>query len=774
VNRLVVLALISVVGPGATAFGQHLDKFRQLDELLRTPNTYRTASGAPGHEYWQQKVDYEIEVALEEERHWITGSERITYHNNSPDTLPYLWLQLDQNNFAPDSARRLTSSMRRMRRNPVIMNGEISIPQLRSLVGQDEFEGGHRITAVTDDAGAPLPHIINGTMMRVDLPAPVEPGESTVIRIDWNYPIVDEAVLPARSAREFYEDDGNWIYEIAQWFPRLCVYSDYGGWQNKQFITSEFALEFGDYEVAITVPDDHIVASSGVLQNLEAVLTETQRQRLEEARTADSPTFIITPEEAEANETSTLSGTKTWVFKADNARDFAWASSRKYIWDAQGVEIDGRTVMAMSYWPKEGEPLWSQYSTHAVIQALEVYSDYVFPYPYPVMSSVNGPVGGMEYPMMTFNGARPEEDGTYGEYTKYGLISVIIHEVGHTWFPMVVNSDERQWTWMDEGLNTFVQFIAEQLWEEDYPSRRGEPRDLTYYFDDENKVAIMTEGDSVLQLGNNAYGKAAVALNVLRETVVGREVFDYAFKEYARRWKFKHPTPDDLFRTIEEASGQDLDWFWRGWFYTTDHTDIAIESVRHYVMDTGDPEQMAERDRAEDEEEVETLSQQRNKDLPKRVEKHPELLDFYDTEYDEYEVTEEDREEFQEMLDELTDAERAALDTAKRFYVADFRNIGGLVMPLILRISYADGSNEIMRIPAEIWRYNNVNMSKLLLTDKEITSIEVDPFEETGDTDRTNNRYPQEIEEKRFKAVPRDEPKKNPMQEVREAAGEEE
>ena len=516
----------------------------------------------------------------------------------------------------------------------------------------------------------------------------------------------------------------------------------------------------------ITAPEDHIVASSGVLQNPDEVLTETQRERFAAAREADAPMYIVTPEEAKENESNTPEGTKTWTFYAENVRDFAWASSRKFIWDAQGCDAgDGRVVIAMSYWPNEAEPLWTQYSTQSVVHTVEVYGSYLFPYPYPVISSVNGSVGGMEYPMMTFNGARPEDDGTYGRYTKYGLISVIIHEVGHTWFPMVVNSDERQWTWMDEGLNTYMQFLAEQLWEEDYPSRRGEPRNLTYYFRDSNKVAIMTEGDSLLQVGNNAYGKAAVALNVLRETILGRELFDFAFHEYANRWKFKKPEPADLFRTIEDASGRDLDWFWRGWFYTTDHTDISIERVRHFRMETGDPDAAAALDKQEWDERPRTRTQQENEGAPRRTDKHPELFDFYNLEWDRFEVTDEDREKYQKMLEELEEEERAYLRTTKQFYAADFKNIGGLIMPIILKINYEDNTSEVLRLPPETWRYNNISVSKLLVTDKAIESIEVDPYEETGDTDTWNNTFPRKIEKERFTIRPGSDGGKNPMQE---------
>jgi len=770
-HPFVVLFIAAIVT--TTAQGQHQDKFRQLDELLPTPNTYRTASGAPGHDYWQQKVDYAIDVTLDADRHWITGSERITYQNNSPDTLTYLWVQLDQNNFEPDSKRATTATMRPMRRNPTISSGEITFDSLDQILTKPEFEGGHRITAVRSGAGADLVHTINGTMMRIELSKPLPPSTSTIVIIEWNFPITEHRIFRARSGREHFEDDDNWLYEIAQWFPRLAVYSDANGWQNKQFITSEFALEFGDYTVNITVPEDFVVASSGVLQNDEEVLTEEQRARIDEARTADTPVFIITPEEAEANESNRAEGTKTWSFEAENVRDFAWAASRKFIWDAQGFELDGHFTLAMSFWPKEGDPLWSQYSTNAVLQALESYGSHLFPCPYPVMISVNGPVGGMEYPMITFNGARPQDDGTYGPYTKYGLISVIIHEVGHTWFPMIVNSDERQWTWMDEGTNTFMQFLAEQEWEDEYPSRRGFPRKLTNYFRDTNKVPVMTDGDSVLQLGNNAYGKIGVALNILRETVLGRELFDYAFQEYANRWKFKKPEPADLFRTMEDASGTDLDWFWRGWLYENESVDISIEGLTLYDLDTGDPARDKAKDRTEHDEEAPEITRLRNAEKTKRVDNHPELFDFYD-DYDEFAVTPDEREKFDELLEDLTDRERELMETAKFFYAADFANLGGTVMPIILKINYANDSSDWLRIPAEIWRYNNKTVSRMILSDTEIESIELDPYQETGDINTQNNRFPRIVQEKRFKVVPKEDPPKNPMQELNEQSESEE
>ncbi|HYG10122.1 MAG TPA: M1 family metallopeptidase [Pyrinomonadaceae bacterium] len=760
ITRFVVLAVLCLVLAPAVARSQSKtnpsDKFRQLEELLPTPNEQRAASGAPGRSYWQQRADYQINVELDDVNQRITASETITYHNQSPDTLPYLWLQLDQNIWRQDSDARLTQTAPNFERVP--------FNQLENFLHAQSFEGGYRITAVRDARGAPLKHTIVKTMMRVDLPQPLVPGASVAFSVDWNYNINDQRKVGGRTGYEFFPKDGNYLYEIAHWFPRMAAYNDVSGWQHKQFLgAGEFTLEFGNYRVSITAPDDHVVASTGVLQNPNAVLTATQRTRLERARTAKEPIFIITPDEARANESHKPTGKKTWVFHADNVRDFAFASSRKFIWDAQGHNVEGNRVMAMSLYPKEGEPLWSKYSTHAIIHTLNVYSRYSFTYPYPVAQSINGPVGGMEYPMICFNGPRPLEDGTYSAGTKYGLISVIIHEVGHNYFPMIVNSDERQWTWMDEGLNSFLQFLAEQEWEENYPSWRGEPQNIREYMASAAQVPIMTNSESVLQFGNNAYGKPATALNVLRETILGRELFDFAFKQYSQRWKFKRPMPADFFRSMEDASGVDLDWFWHGWFYTTDHVDISIERVRLFQPLTGNPELDKAASLRERNEQPPTLSQERSKALPKRVDEFPSLRDFYNT-YDELVVTERDREQYRQLLQTLTPRERELLQTGLNFYVVDLKNIGGLVSPVIFDIEYMDGTRQMMRIPAEIWRYNNTEVSKLIVTNKEVRSISLDPRLETADVDMSNNSFPRRPIKSRFQIFKEQQAQPNPMQ----------
>nr|WP_123326375.1 M1 family metallopeptidase [Alteromonas oceani] len=756
--------------------GDFEDKFRQLEEVLPTPNVYRNAAGEPGHQYWQQQVDYDIDVTLDEEKRRIDASEEIVYHNNAPDTLKYLWIQLDQNKFRDDSMSALTTTFGGIgNRGPATSAAsgsspaKLSMGAIRRQQFVDDNELGYQIKKVTDGRGKPLHYVIVGTLMRVDLAEPLKPGKKTELNIDFGYNIVEEDAVSARSGYEHFPDDeregGNDIFLLAQWFPRLAAYTDYEAWTNKEFIgRGEFTLEFGDYEVSMTVPADHIVSSTGVLQNPRDVLTSEQRDRLEEAEDADRPVFIVTPEEALENEKEGTSDTKTWHFKADNVRDFAWASSRKFMWDAKGVKQGGpqKHVMAMSFWPKEGGDLWKKYSTESIVHTLEVYNRFTFNYPYPTAQSVNGPVGGMEYPMITFNGPRTElqDDGsrTYSLAEKRFLIGVVIHEVGHTYFPMIVNSDERQWTWMDEGLNSFLDGVAGREWDPDIPWG-VEPRDVTGYMKSQTQVPIMTQSDSVLRLGPNAYTKPAVALNILRETILGRELFDFAFKEYAQRWMFKRPTPSDFFRTMEEASGVDLDWFWRGWFYTTDHVDISLDKVYKLRLDTEDPDIDYARERQFEKDKPMSLTVERNKEEGRKlwVERFPDITDFYD-ENDQYTVTNKERNKHQSWLKKLEPWERKAFERAieedKNYYVMEFSNVGGLVMPIILEMTFADGTKEMMRIPAEIWRRTPKAVSKLVVTDKdkELVSVTVDPRWETADVDVENNHYPRQIIPSRIEA----------------------
>jgi len=777
------VAAATVSGAVTQTKGDFVDKFRQLDEVLPTANVYRNAAGAPGTDYWQQQVDYDIDVTLDEKARRITGSETITYHNNSPDTLRYLWLQLEQNLFRADSVDARTRTLAEPER--------ITFAELRRLQFLEDFDGGHRITRVTDARGRPLPHVINGTLMRVDLLEPLESGRAISFRIDWHYQLLEEDAVYARAGYEHFAD-GNDIFLIAQWYPRLVAYTDYEGWHNKEFLgDGEFTVEFGDYEVDITVPADHVVSSTGVLANPGQVLSAAQRRRLDEARDAERPVFIVTREEALQNAAEGTDDQQTWRFSASNVRDFAWASSRKFIWDAQGYRQEGADnplVMAMSFYPEEGEPLWSRYSTQAVIHTMEVYSRYSFPYPYPVAQSVNGPVDGMEYPMITFNGPRTElqDDGTrtYSRAERRFLIGVVIHEIGHIYFPMTVNSDERQWTWMDEGVNSFLQFIAEQEWETDYPSRRGEPRWITDFMKSENQVPIMTNSESIMQFGNNAYAKPATALVVLRETILGRELFDFAFREYARRWKFKRPTPADLFRTLEDASGIDLDWFWRGWFYTTDHVDISIDRVTHLKVDSKNPDVEKPWQRQQHEAEPPSRTELANEaqGVVPRLERMPDLQDFY-VDNDPFTTTNKDRNDYRAYLEELHDPKSSnpdwrrevleqAVEQDRNYYVLEFSNVGGLVMPIILQLDYADGASEELYLPAEIWRRSPQQVTKLLMREGEIERITLDPHWETADVDLYNNHYPRKILPSRLEVFeppeePGDIPNRDLMQDIK-------
>jgi hypothetical protein len=762
--RFVTLLCCALSPVFAHEIGHLTDPFRQLDEIIPTPTEARLASGAPGPAYWQQKVDYDIHVSLDDALQRLSGSETITYHNNSPHTLAYLWMQLDQNLFQQGSDE--------MRTRPAPSFDELPYALLKSHLSRERFEGGYTIKSVTTAEGKDIPHTIVGTMMRVDLSEIIKPGGKRVFCVDWEHNIIDTKTNRARGGYEYFDKDKNYIYEMAQWYPRMAAYTDYAGWQHKQFLgDGEFTLEFGDYRVAITAPADHIVAATGELQNADEVLTVTQQKRLEEAQQSGRIHFIVTPEEAKATQSNEHkpSETKTWTFAAQRVRDFAWASSRKFIWDAQSHPVGDKKVWAMSYYPNEAEPLWSKYSTQAVAHTLDVYSKYTFDYPYPVAISVNGPVGGMEYPMICFNGPRPEEDGTYSLNTKTILISVVIHEVGHNYFPMVVNSDERQWTWMDEGLNSFLQFLAECEWEARYPEpwSSAKPRGITSYMAGDNQVPIMTNSESIHQFVNNAYGKPATALNVLRETVMGRDLFDFAFQQYARRWMFKRPEPADLFRTMEDASGIDLDWFWRGWFYTTQHVDIGIKALRLYEIDTRNPDiEKAIQQDERDEIVAKDLSEERNRTLPKLVDRHPELRDFYN-DYDPLDVTDKERREYQTLLDGLEDDEKKLLMLRKKFYVVELENLGGLVMPAILQVSFDNGDTQQIHLPAEIWRKNPKQVSRLILTNDDIVRIELDPRLESADTYRQNNFWPPQVIKSRFQLIKEDKVK-NAMQLARD------
>jgi hypothetical protein len=706
------------------------NKFKQLYDQFADPNKYHNASGAPGVEYFQQKVDYVMDIELDDEKSKLYGQETITYTNNSPDPLPYLWIQLDQNIREKDAPA--------LEKNPASNLATIDPNAFVQSYVKDSFDGGFNIDWVQDENGKALPFKVNQTMMRVDLPKVIGPGESYVFKIKWWYNINNHVVNRARSGYEFFEEDGNKAYVIAQFFPRLCVYNDVEGWQNYQFWgNGEFALEFGDYDVNITVPSDHIMEATGSLQNPKEVLTKKEYNRFLASETSfDSPLLIVTEEEAKAKEGSFSKKKSTWKYSAKNVRDFGFATSRKFIWERQAVQLENQKVMAVSLYPKEGNPLWEEYSTKAVVQSLKTYSKFTFDYPYPKAVSVHAKRQGMEYPMICWNYGRPDKDGKYSERLKFRMISVIIHEVGHNFFPMIVNSDERQWGWMDEGLDTFVQYLTEQEFGitypdalkglSKYPSRRGEPQKIVSYMagDQDFISPIMSNPENVYQLGPNAYAKPATALNILRETVMGREAFDHAFKTYAQRWMFKHPTPEDFFRTMEDASAIDLDWFWRGWFYTTDVVDIGVKKVkRYYYSDT--PDQKAKKE-------------SNSQDVSNLLYKIDEDSELFDPNVLGKNPINDSKALQQNMQEE-------GLETAKiptYFYEIEFEKPGGLVMPLIVEYAYADGSKERITYPVQLWRKNDASVKKIITSDKELVGVTVDPDQETADVNPDNNSWP--------------------------------
>ena len=720
--------------------------FKQLYEEFSTPNTYRSASGAPGPDYYQQQANYVMNIELDDKNHRISGEETITYINNSPDDLEFLWVQLDQNVREKDSKARLKNG------DGVPLAYRTSTFNSKFL--SEPFDGGFVIEHVKDASGKALPHTINFTMMRIDLPQPLKSKAQLSFSIKWNYNIPDHTVNRARSGYEEFKD-GNRAYVIAQFFPRMAVYNDVEGWQNHQFWgNGEFALTFGDYEVNITVPADHILDGTGTLQNRKEIFSKEMMSRYESAKKSyDKPVIIVTQAEAEEASKGFSEKKKTWKFKAKNVRDYGFATSRRFIWDMQAVKMGNKDVMAVSMYPPEGNPLWEEYSTKAVAHTLRSYSSHTFDYPYPKAISVHAKNQGMEYPMICWNYGRPNEDGTYSDRVKYGMISVIIHEVGHNYFPMIVNSDERQWGWMDEGLDTFMQYMAEQEFGEAYPeavapnkaypSRRGAPSKIVPYMSGDQRTIspIMSNPENVFQLGPNAYGKPATALNILRETVMGRELFDHAFKTYSKRWMFKHPTPEDFFRTREDASAVDLDYYWRGWFYTTDYVDMGVKGIKKYYVSNTPSEALKVS--------VEK-SGQKLKDLPPLVFLVEEGSADFDAKLKGETPSETSKTLKEFMMDNMTSAERAAVKEPKYFYEVTYDKPGGIPMPLIVEYTYADGTTENITYPAEIWRKNSKEISVVISSQKELTGVIIDPKAETADIDTTNNGWPRKEEKSDF------------------------
>ncbi len=712
------------------------DKFKQMYDLLATPNMYRTASGAPGPEYYQQQADYKIDIELDDKNAKLFGQETITYTNNAKEALDYLWMQLDQNQ---QSRKSLSPLVESNVTDPVMSPKGFSRKYL-----EEDFDGGFNIEYVKDAAGKPMNYTINQTMMRIELATPLKHGEKITFSIKWWYNINNYRLDGGRSGYEQFED-GNRLYILAQFYPRMAVYNDVEGWQNQQFWgAGEFALPFGNFDVNITVPADHILEATGELVNRSEVFTPTQLARYAQAeKSFDKPVIIVTQAEAEAAEKGFSTQKKTWKFKATNVRDFGISTSRKFIYDAMAVQLATRTTMAISLYPKEGNPLWEQYSTRIVAHTLKSYSAHTFDYPYPKAISINAEDQGMEYPMICWNWGRPDADGKYSDRVKHGMMSVIVHEVGHNFFPMIVNSDERQWTWMDEGLNSFLEYVALMEWDPNFPADRGPAKNIVPYMSGDQKglEPIMSNSESIRQFGNNAYGKPAAALNILRETVMGRELFDYAFKTYANRWKFKHPTPEDFFRTMEDASAFDLDWFWRGWFYTTDYNDIGIKEVNKYYVSNEPSKEVKE---------FLKTRRRRNRIEGPMVYMVAEGSESFKPEMNKpFEIK--DCKTLQEYVDKtFTKEEQAKLKSPKYFYQVTFNKPGGLVMPILVELTFEDGTKEMHQFPAQIWRMNDVEANRTFATEKAIVKIKIDPKEETADIDTTNNSWPKEVAKSKF------------------------
>ncbi|MBK9570744.1 MAG: M1 family metallopeptidase [Chitinophagaceae bacterium] len=763
----------------------HANKFEQLGTVLPTPNEQRTASGAPGTKYWQQRVDYNIKCELDEAKNKLTGSEVITYFNNSPETLTYFWMQLDENQHSTVNNANY--------QNQNVLPLQTSDKVLDRYEERKTDNGyGVKITRITDAAGKPIKYTINKTMMKVDLPVPLKPGQKFIFNVDWNYLLANRGDFirfgGARGGYENFPSDNNNNYTMTQWYPRLCRYSDDQGWQNHQFTgTGEFTLCFGNFNVQMTVPADHIVGATGECQNYGQTLSSTQMARWQKAQTAKEPLQIVTLDEALTASKQKSTAKKTWIYKADNVRDFAWTSSRRFVWDAMPAVIEGKKAMAMSYYAKEAYPIYSKYSTKAVAHTIKTYSKFSIPYPYPVAISVEGNQG-MEYPMISFNPGRALPDGSYSEGSKNAAIFVIIHEVGHTFFPMIVNSDERQWTCMDEGLNSYLQYLTQELWDNKFHSTGGVPANITDYMKlpKDQLDTIMTNSENIKNFGANAYDKVATGLNILRETIVGREAFDDAFREYSKRWAFKSPTPADFFRTLEDATGEDLDWFWRGWFYGTDACDISIDTVKYAVPDvTAVPLQTAEttnyvplaKPNVNKFEDLSKIRNKTDKNIVFETDKDTSLRDFYwkyDRELEKYDTT-----KYPVVVKpqtEALDAEGREKYGSKHMYEITFSNKGGLTMPIILEWLYKDGSREIERIPAQVWRRNEKKLSKTFLKDKEVASIKLDPYKETADVDESNNTYGDIKSPSKFKVFKQKQnltPAQgiNPMQKAQEKKG---
>jgi len=638
-------------------------RFRPL--TLPTPNQYRSAGGQPGPAYWQNRASYAIEATLDTARNEIRGTARILYENHSPDALDFLWLQVEQNLFAPGSINALTSP-------PPLIFGEISF-----AMANTGFQGGLTIDRILV-AGREVPHYLWDTMLRLDLPSPLRTGESVTIDVAWHF------TVPVNGAGRMGRDGP--LYEIGQWYPRLAVYDDVHGWNTMPYIgAGEFYLEYGDYDVRLTVPAGFVVACTGTLENPDVVLTATQRERLARARSGGAPVAVIAAGEAgdAARTRPTTAGALTWHFRADDVRDVAWATAPNLRWDA--VAWNGILIQALY---RSSATLWAAEAIRMAEHAIRFFSEQWAPYPYPQATTVEGPISGMEYPMITFVPA---------DTSRGSLYWVLMHEFGHEWYPMLVGSDERRHPWMDEGFNTFVDLYPFA----DY-FRGTRTQDslatslLTGYALNATpgqEQPVSSHPSEVRSLFYTAYQKPALMMKLLREEVLGPEAFDRAFREYTRRWSFRHPQPADFFRTMENLSGRNLDWFWRGWIYTTARLDQAVDSVLAAAPAPG------------------------RTDAPARG------------------------------RPEATPAGAPSLRRADgsqpvggqvRIVLANRRE---MVMPAELKLYFDDGSSETRRLPVEIWLVGSRHALTVDTGPRRLVALELDPRHVYPDVDQRNNRW---------------------------------
>jgi hypothetical protein len=645
------LALVTLQQAALPPAWADTSPFRRL--ALPAPNELRQGSGRPGPRYWQQRADYSISVALDTATHTVAGRETIRYANRSPDTLTYVWLQLDQNIYREDS-RGHDLNPADARFAGAGFTGGYTIESFDAVRPRPPRPGA----AAEGRGGAPLRRTalrttINGTVMRVDLDRPLPPGGSATFDVAYRFQVPEHG--SDRMGRERFPE--GWLYEIAQWYPHMAVYDDVRGWNTEQYLgQGEFYLEYGDIDFAVTVPRGFIVAGTGTLQNPLDVLTPAQRARLARALRSDSTVAIIAKDEVGQPSTrpAGTAPTLTWRFAAKNVRDVAWAAAPNFIWDASGWN----GVLMQSFYPPVADSIWRE-STRMVRHSIKHYSEKWFPYPYPTAINVNGPVGGMEYPMIVFCANRRSRDGLFG---------VTTHELGHEWFPMIVGNNERLHAWMDEGFNSFLNIYSARAYspERDWLRTRGQAEAWAQFAATGRDEPPMLAADRITPnaLGAVAYSKPATGLYLLRHQIVDSSRFDAAFREYIRRWAFKHPTPADFFRSMEDGLGEDLSWFWRGWFYRTDVVDQAVDSVR------------ARRD-----------------------------------------------------------STTGAMLT--RIFLS---SPGGLPMPVDLRLGFADGTTDSVRLPVEVWYLGN-RFGYARQFPNEVIRVEVDPNKNFPDVRRSNNAW---------------------------------